>query len=157
MKAQNRWGECRYCKSTTHRLIDCKEFTKISIEDRFEFIKRSRLCHKCFSSRHRTPQCKKVNSCTVEGCTNPFHHTLLHFTRKKSPILKRTAPEVCNLNTNDSPENTIALFTVSKATDSDANVYLCVVPVRVRYKEKDVLTYAFLDQASTHTFCDKTY
>ena len=81
LKPHNRWGECWYCKSNTHRLIDCKEFTKISIEDLFEFIKRTRLCHKCFSSRHRTPQCKKVNSCTVEGCTNPFHHTLLHFTR----------------------------------------------------------------------------
>ena len=48
------------------------------------------------------------------------------------------------------------LSTVSKATDSDANVYLCVVPVRVKYEEKEILTYAFLDQGSTHTFCDKT-
>ena len=156
LKPQNRWEECWYCKSSTHRLIDCKEFIKISIDDRFEFIKRSKLCHKCFSSRHRTRQCKRVNSCTVEGCTNPFHHTLLHFTRKSSPVSKRTAPEVSNLNTDNPPENTIALSTVSKATDPDANVYLCVVPVRVRYKEKEVLTYAFLDQGSTHTFCDKT-
>ena len=114
LKPQNCWGECWYCKSSTHRLIGCKEFTKISIEDRFEFIERSRLCHKCFSSRHRTPQCKKVNSCTVEGCTNPFHHTLLHFTRKKSPVSKRIAPEVSNFNTDDSLENTIALSTVSR-------------------------------------------
>ena len=156
MKPQNRWGECWYCKSSTHRLIDCKEFIKISIEDRLEFIKRSRQCHKCFSSRHCTLQCKKVNSCTIEGCTSPFHHTLLHFTRKRFPVSKRTAPEVSNLNTDNPPENTIALSTVSKATDSDANVYLCVVPVRVKYKEKEVLTYAFLDQGSTHTFCDKT-
>ena len=156
LKPQNRWGECWYCKSSTHRLIDCEEFIKISIDDRFEFIKRSKLCHKCFSSRHHTPQCKKVNSCTVEGCTNSFHHTLLHFTRKRSPVSKRTAPEVSNLNTDNPPENTIALSTVSKATDSDANVYLCVVPVRVRYKEKEVLKYAFLDQGSSHTFCDKT-
>ena len=151
LKPKNCWGECLYCKSSTHRLIDCKEFTKFSIEDRLEFIKRSRLCHKCFSSRDRTPQCKKVNSCTVEGCTNPFYHTLLHFTRKRSPVSKRTAPEVSNLNTDNPPENTIALSTVSKATDSDPNVYLCVVPVRVRYKEREVLTYAFLDQGS---FCD---
>ena len=90
LKPQNRWEECGYCKSNTHSLIDYKEFTKIFVKDRFEFIKGSRLCHKCFSSRHRTPLCKKVNSCTVEGCTNPFHHTLLHFTRKKSPVSKRT-------------------------------------------------------------------
>ena len=133
LKSQKRWGECWYCKSSTHRLIDCKEFTKISIEDQFEFIKQSRLCHKCFSFRHRTPLCEKVNSCIVEGCTNPFHHMLLHFTTR-SPVSKRTAPEVSNPNTDNSTENIVVLSTVSKATDSDANVYLCVVPVRVRYK-----------------------
>ena len=31
----------------------------------------------------------------------------------------------------------------------------CVVPVRVAYKNKSILTYAFLDQGSTHTFCDE--
>ena len=74
----------------------------------------------------------------------------------RSPVSKRTAPEVSNLNTDNPPENTIALSTISKATDSDPNVYLCVVPVRVRYKERVVLMYAFLDQESTHTFCNKT-
>ena len=104
---------------------------------------------------------QKVNSCTVEGCINQFHTFLsialtLHFTRKRSPVSKRTAPEVSNLNTDNPPENTIVLSTVLKATNSDANVYFCVVPVRVKYKEKEVLTYVFLDQGSTHTFCDKT-
>ena len=36
LKPQNRWGECWYWKSSTHRLTDCKEFTKISIENRLE-------------------------------------------------------------------------------------------------------------------------
>ena len=35
------------------------------------------------------------------------------------------------------------------------NVYLCVVPVDVKYKNKSVQTYAFLDQGSTRSFCDK--
>ena len=35
------------------------------------------------------------------------------------------------------------------------NVYLCVVPVDVKYKNKSVRTYAFLDQGSTRSFCDK--
>ena len=33
LKPQNRWGECWYCKSSIHRLIDCKEFIKILIND----------------------------------------------------------------------------------------------------------------------------
>ena len=60
LKPQSRWRECWYCKSSTHRLIDCKEFIKISLDDRLEFIKRSKLCHKCFSLRHRTPNAKRL-------------------------------------------------------------------------------------------------
>ena len=127
----------------------------MSVEDRFECIKRSRLCHKYFNSRHRTPLYKKVNSCTVEGCTNPFHYMLLHFTRKRSPAFRKTAPEVSSPNTDDSPQNTIAIFAVLKASDSEANVYFCIVPVRIRYKENEALTYAFLDLECTHIFCDK--
>ena len=40
----------------------------------------------------------------------------------KADIIR--VPEVSNLNTDNPPENTIALSTVSKATDLDANVYL---------------------------------
>ena len=79
---------------------------------------------------------------------------LLHFTRKRSSVSRKTVPEVSSSNTDDSPKNTIALSTVSKSSDSDTNVYLCIVPVRVRYKENEVLTYAFLDQGSIHTYCD---
>ena len=41
--------------------------------------------------------------------------------------------------------------------DEDFNnaVYLCVVPVKVTVENKEVLTYAFLDQGSTHSFCNK--
>ena len=40
-----------------------------------------------------------------------------------------------------------------QATDSD--VYLCVVPVLIKYKGKSLRTYAFLYQGSTHTFCEQ--
>jgi len=35
-------------------------------------------------------------------------------------------------------------------------VYLCVVPVRVNYGSKQLLTYAFLNPNSTHSFCNQT-
>ena len=34
-------------------------------------------------------------------------------------------------------------------------VYLCIVPVRVRHRDKEAKTYAFFDQGSIHTFCDR--
>ena len=49
---------------------------------------------------------------------------------------------VCSVYSNESPQRANA-------------VYLCVVHVRVNYGTKQVLTYAFLDQGSTHTFCNQ--
>ena len=37
---------------------------------------------------------------------------------------------------------------------SDSEVYLCVVPAFMRNGDKEYCTYAFLDQGSSHTFCD---
>ncbi|XP_078493207.1 uncharacterized protein LOC144748758 [Ciona intestinalis] len=39
---------------------------------------------------------------------------------------------------------------------AEYNVFLNVVPVKVRFEEKVVDTYAFLDQGSTTTFCDRS-
>ena len=49
---------------------------------------------------------------------------------------------VCSVYSNESPQRANA-------------VYLCVVPVRVNFGTKQVLTYAFLDQGSTHSFCNQ--
>ena len=37
---------------------------------------------------------------------------------------------------------------------SGPSVYLCVVPVIIEWQGKQIKTYAFLDQRSTHSFCD---
>ena len=41
------------------------------------------------------------------------------------------------------------------AVKAAEGIYLCVVPVIVTYGNKSVKTYAFLDQGSTRSFCDK--
>ena len=50
-----------------------------------------------------------------------------------------------------------SLKTRQMTDDEDFNnaVYLCVVSVEVTVDNKEVLTYAFLDQGSTHLFCNK--
>ena len=61
--------------------------------------------------------------------------------------------------TSDTIENTnLSSALVSnkiRNENSSGAVYLFVVPVRVAHKNKSILTYAFLDQGSTHIFCDK--
>ena len=42
-----------------------------------------------------------------------------------------------------------------KSVTSFNAVYLCVVPVKVNYGGNQVVTYAFLDQGSSHSFCNQ--
>ena len=42
---------------------------------------------------------------------------------------------------------------LAKPDVHESQVYLCVVPVNVTFRDKVVSTYAFLDQSSTHSFC----
>ena len=50
-----------------------------------------------------------------------------------------------------------SLKTRQMTDDEDFNnaVYLCVVPMKVTVDNKEVLTYAFLDQGSNHSFYNK--
>ena len=57
-----------------------------------------------------------------------------------------------------SSNSTVSSLKTRQMTDNEDfinAVYLCVVPVKVTVDNKEVLTYAFLDQGSTHSFCNK--
>ena len=148
-------GSCWYCKDTRHKLLNCASFLNLSLNERYKFVKTTKLCHKCLSSKHRTPACKRTNTCKVDGCSGAFHHTLLH----RSVDSKKLHTCEKSTSTSDTIENTnvssALLSNKIRAESSSGTVYLCVVPVRVAHKNKSILTYAFLDQGSTHTFCDE--
>ena len=148
---------CWYCHHASHRLLECKEFSRISVQDRFVFVKESKLCQKCLSSRHRTPDCKRDNPCSVKGCKGKFHHTLLHrydiyTSEKRKPVDVDAAT-----STSDVDNNVVCSFANSNdCVKHSSNTYLCIVPVKVTYQHRTFTTYAFLDQGSTHSFCSKT-
>ena len=155
---------CFFCKSPSHRLLECPEFKATPLAKRSSLVKGLKLCYKCLSPNHRAPSCSKQNTCSAVGCTGTFHHTLLH------PWKQRSRPS--STNTCDSPCPSISNSASSQAESSSStvcslsgvyqcngkslqNVYLCVVPVNVTFKTKSVITYAFLDHGSTHSFCGK--
>ena len=156
---QSQLGACFYCKDTAHKLLECPTFKSAPLGKRSEFVKANKLCYKCLSSRHRTPVCSKTNNCTVEGCTGSFHHTLLHPQKQFKPPSTSSSSSSGIATSPTQTENIKACSIVN--TDStickplSADVYLCVVPVRVFFNNRSVVTYAFLDQGSTHSFCDK--
>ena len=147
-------GVCWFCNSASHKLVGCKDFLGITVKERFTFVKTNELCHKCLSSKHRTSECKRSNACEVAGCIGKFHHTLLHYTNKETKPKSSTYQDK---GTSTSETNSATSCTVvnQPAVNTEANVCLCVVPIIVQHDGKELATYAFLDQGSTHTFCDQ--
>ena len=120
------------------------------MQERIAFVRSSKLCHKCLSSRHRTPDCKRSGTHSKKKCIGQFHHTLLH----KPENERKPQPNARDIGTSAADISALATCGLSQ-NSFHCEVYLCVVSIQVNHHGKVVFTYAFLDQGSTHSFCDK--
>jgi len=64
---------CSYCNAEHHILANCGPFGRLSVMQRFNFVKSAFLCINCMRS-HTVSKCK-FNKCRVCGRS---HHVLLH-------------------------------------------------------------------------------
>lgn len=67
---------CQMCERTDHRIRNCNEFRKLSINERLKLVDELDLCHLCLNS-HGNSRCKLDIRCTVKNCGQD-HNTLLH-------------------------------------------------------------------------------
>lgn len=64
---------CDLCKEG-HRLYECKQFLKLSAEERRVELRKKQLCINCMKAGHYAKDCR---SSTCRKCSKP-HNTLLH-------------------------------------------------------------------------------
>ena len=122
---------CKLCKGM-HLLSECQEFKKMRHYKRLEFVKKENLCFKCLCSGH------VAGDCSVEGCVNPKHHTLLH---KNIPQTVATATIQTKI------ENSLPI------RRQNSLPCLPILPVKVRDGLLSFTTCALLDSGSQQTFC----
>uniref|UniRef100_A0ABD2WUG7 Uncharacterized protein n=1 Tax=Trichogramma kaykai TaxID=54128 RepID=A0ABD2WUG7_9HYME len=69
----NTHGNCPYC-SGNHPIFKCTSFENLSIQQRWDFVKKERLCRNCLRSH--------TGACLLSHCKlcDKFHNTLLHST-----------------------------------------------------------------------------
>ena len=139
---------CSYCKND-HKIEDCLKSANLPISDRVTFNRQNRLCDNCFKGGHISSFCRSKSLCTYKDCSRK-HLTLLHqnFTDCSYNRLSQS-PSTSNGLLHDSRRS------VHFASSDDNCVFLNVVPVKVFYKNREIVTYAFLDQGSTTTLCDQ--
>ena len=163
-------SSCLYCQQN-HNLSQCDNFRTLTVDDRWQWIKKEKVCYRCLKrSKHNFRTCKVKNRCGIEGCTSK-HHKLFHKTEQN--VVTRvnvdgnnSMPSTSNFNvgTTVSQVHEGSSETVTHTTSmSDCapcirvfahRPLLKVIAVTVSGPFGSIDTYALLDDGSTATFID---
>nr|XP_049703884.1 uncharacterized protein LOC126056149 [Helicoverpa armigera] len=129
---------CPLCNNTDndHALHECRNFLKMSVDDRWEAVKKSNICFKCLKDRHRKSSCRKP-PCRI--CKR-WHHKLLHSDNKGAHDEK-----VKEISTNVvAPVHTMCT----------TRAYLKMIPVEIYGRTGSKKIMALLDEGSTVSLLD---
>ena len=81
---------CCVCTGN-HTLLKCEAFQKLSVDERWQTVKRFGLCFRCLADTHHGKTCPKSKQCGINGCKGT-HQNLLHHD-KAPPTQSLLRPE----------------------------------------------------------------
>ncbi|XP_053968820.1 uncharacterized protein LOC128870244 [Anastrepha ludens] len=125
---------CAVCNNP-HKVPQCDRFKALTMNERWDFVKRKNLCRQCLGTHSR--RCWSNKSCGVDSCTIR-HHKLLH-----------------NSDANKNSEVSTMLNN-HRSISSDNTTYFRILPIVLYGRNKTISTYAFMDDGSTLTLIDQT-
>ena len=155
--------KCPFCNSQ-HVLVRCKDFKKLRVEQRLQFIRSKGLCVNCLLPGHFVRECPKSSFCKISGCQSK-HSTYLHLQRNAQEAEEASPHQNTNEHEVSIPDGNAENNAQSSFISADGQcasigagksaTALPIVPVRVKAKgsNRTTVTYAFLDSGSNTTFC----
>ena len=135
---------CIKCKES-HFLDACKEFLKMSVDDRKSFASSKGLCFGCLKKGHLYRECR-----------NKRHATL--FRKEFKPISSNVIKEESHENLSDKSTTANAVTHRIKTMTNNDCYHSMIVPIILYHKdhpENQVETYAMLDNQSNASFISK--
>ncbi|KHJ40363.1 Tas retrotransposon peptidase A16 [Trichuris suis] len=103
-KDRDKWT-C-HCCTGSHSLSACMDFKKLKVSQRWQLVKKKKICFSCLQGQHRSTECQYSKLCGVNGCQSA-HHPLLH--RQHGPQQERNA----SVNSACSKPGQVALWVVT--------------------------------------------
>ena len=146
--------KCPSCQRN-HWLSQCDVFKKLSLSNRYQFVRANKLCLNCLVPGHFVQDCPKRSFCRIQGCTKK-HSTYLHVKETPPSQNRIEAGQTEPPATANAAQASNSYLNVNASQVSSGSVVgLSIVPVKVKVKgtSKKVLTYAFLDSGSNTSFC----
>ncbi|XP_048483435.1 uncharacterized protein LOC125489902 [Plutella xylostella] len=123
--------KCKLCGKDGHTLIKCPQYEKASTQERWEIVKRIKVCFRCLRQNHRSPTCR-AKPCGKDNCPGR-HHVTLHRDKPK-PVEKDDANKIVSVN-----------------HISATRAYLKIVPVEISGPQGTTRVTALMDEGSTVT------
>lgn len=152
--------ECIYCKKN-HNIKSCSDFKVLTVEDRWRWLKESKVCFRCMKANRHSWKACKVPVCGENGCLQR-HHPLLH----RQNTVQRSAT-TSNTYTTDTTETAEPILVKDIEQSDTANTYttemcestralLKIVPVTVTGPAGSRDIFALLDDGSTATIIESS-
>ena len=121
---QRQRAKCFIC-GLGHKLVDCRRFQYMHVNERWNVIKQGRICANCCSqTNHESRTCYLPPQCRENNC-HKKHHTLLHNFRPNTHTVER-------LNVHNHKQ---CLFQI--------------LPITLKHNAKQLNTFAFIDTGSS--------
>ena len=149
---QSKQQECPMCQDC-HKIFECKKFNSLSVPNRWNEVKKLRLCFSCLDIGHSSRTCRRRKQCPVDGCPRK-HNKLLHDVKvnigaNKSNTFKPVSPSV---STNESE----AVLSCMSGVSNKGVLLFRVVPVVLYGPNSKIETHALLDEGSSVTMVDSS-
>ena len=130
-------------KDGDHKIWMCTKFKQQGINERYETLKKYKLCFCCLNS-HLMKDCKSDRVCGVNGCTKK-HNKLLHSDSSKTEKDKKSEEP--------SSQNRAG---GSSMLSTGSSGFLQLIPISIGNDKRSVETIALCDTGSTVSLMDKT-
>uniref|UniRef100_A0A5S6QAK1 Peptidase aspartic putative domain-containing protein n=1 Tax=Trichuris muris TaxID=70415 RepID=A0A5S6QAK1_TRIMR len=66
-----------HCCTGSHSLGACMDFKRLKVSQRWQLVKKKKICFSCLQGQHYLTECQYSKLCGVNGCQSA-HHPLLH-------------------------------------------------------------------------------
>ncbi|KAM8714715.1 hypothetical protein ACLKA7_001125 [Drosophila subpalustris] len=131
--------KCIICNDD-HKLYKCETFSKKKLPEKWEIVKKNRLCFGCLRQGHSVQNCSFRRECKIDSCQK-FHNRILHDSQKKKPIAEND--KQLSETENNSLNTTLINEKLPQTT------LFKYVPIKVFGPKGHCEVIAFIDEGST--------
>lgn len=146
---------CVICK-LTHRLFECEKFLGLNPAQRYDIVKKNKLCGNCFLTAHTAKDCRNPRTCRICG---KKHHTLLHSEVALKPKFSDASLTPNEVNSNNAPNTSDLLSNVSCCLTKTKKKVIILPTATVRFKVGNIQGFAriLLDGCSQANLISRSF